>query len=76
MVYKAGVGVKPVPVTQLTKGKLAHAFRELRKDKMKAAAQQMARQFGKEDGAKEGTSVAPRPGFLVMLVKSLLDWEY
>lgn len=54
MVHKAGVGVKPVPVTQLTRDKLVEAFRELRSERLAQAAQAMAFAFAREDGAKEG----------------------
>jgi len=54
MVYKAGVGIKPVPVTQLTREKLVEAFRELRSEQLVDAAQTMAATFAREDGAKEG----------------------
>ena len=54
MVHKAGVGIKPVPVTQLTREKLVEAFRELRSKRIIQAARDMAVAFAKEDGAKEG----------------------
>ena len=55
MVYQAKVGVRPVPVVQLTTEKLAEAFHELRSPLLVQAAQKMAESFSKEDGAKEGT---------------------
>jgi hypothetical protein len=54
MIHQAGVGVRPVPVTQLSSDKLAEAFLELKSPRLAQAAQDMAKAFASEDGAKEG----------------------
>jgi len=54
MVHQAHVGVRPIPVVQLTAEKLAAAFQELRSPSLVAAAEMLAQRLAREDGAKEG----------------------
>lgn len=54
MVYRAGVGPSPCPVTKLTAEILAEKLRDLQKDSLKQNAVELSQKMATEDGVQGG----------------------